>query len=253
MRQPSRYIAIALIAFGVSGCNFFRSLLPGGEPPLLPDVATEPVTPETLENPPEVVPDESTQPTDANAPVIGDGTDPLVAGTDGPEGILPLDLIPYTDPNVRAAQVDAERADPFQLLPTAPVVNIPPPDDQQPGQPLGPGELAPIPDLVPFEPLPAPMPVPELARAIAVTGVIQLGNVPYAIVDAPNEPHGRYVREGQLLSNGEVLVKRINMIPGSDPVVIFEQFGIEVATAVGSGGVPDEQTAAAAIAAVTIR
>ncbi|MEB3210351.1 MAG: hypothetical protein VKL39_03325 [Leptolyngbyaceae bacterium] len=251
MRKPSKYIAIALIAFGVSGCNFFRSLLPGGEPPLLPEVATEPVTPETLENPPEV-PGQASP--DATAPAEGE-EGAVAEGETGPDGILPLDLIPYTDPDVRAAQVDAERADPFQLLPTAPVVSIPEEERRpSPGPGQGPGELAPIPELVPIGPPPAPPPpVPEIARAIVVTGVVQLGNVPYAIVDAPNEPHGRYVREGQLLSNGAVLVKRINMNPGGDPVVIFEQFGIEVATAVGAGGPPQEDTTAAAIAAASIR
>ncbi|MEL6224155.1 MAG: hypothetical protein AAFR31_16090 [Cyanobacteria bacterium J06627_8] len=243
MRQPSKYIAIALIAFGVSGCNFFQR----EEAPLLPDVVTEPITPETLENTPEGV--EEGDGDAASAPAEGEDGDLLVDGEDGPEGILPLDLIPYTDPDARAAQVDAERADPFQLLPTAPVVSRTETD-----QPQGPGELAPIPELVPIGPPPAPpQPVPEIARAIAVTGVVQLGNVPYAIVDAPNEPHGRYVREGQLLSNGAVLVKRINMNPGGDPVVIFEQFGIEVATAVGSGGPPDEDITAAAIAAANIQ
>jgi hypothetical protein len=244
MRKPSKYIAIALVAFGVSGCNFFRNLLPGGESPTLPEVATEPVTPETIQNPPDTPETDTADAANAEATADGEGGE---GAADEQNGILPLDLIPYTDPDVRAAEVDAERADPFQLLPTRPTVSNP--EGNQ-----GPGELAPIPDLVPIgPPPPPPTPVPEIARAIAVTGVVQLGNVPYAIVDAPNEPHGRYVREGQLLSNGTVLVKRINMNPGSDPVVIFEQFGVEVATAVGSGGPPEGDTAAAAIAAVNLQ
>jgi hypothetical protein len=61
---------------------------------------------------------------------------------------------------------------------------------------------------------------------------VQIGNVPYAIVNAPNEPTSRYVREGQSLANGQVIVRRIDaLIP--EPIVVFEQFGIEVTATVG--------------------
>ena len=219
-------------------------MLPGGDPPDLPTAITEPVTPESLEEQAQQ-PDEATQPADSPevAPADGEGFgDPVVDGEDTAIGTLPIDLIPSTPPDDRAAQVSRERSDPFALLPTAPVVDIPVPEE------IEQGELAPIPELVPGQPIAPPQPIPEIARAIAVTGVVQLGNVPYAIVDAPNEPHSRYVREGQFLSNGEVLVKRINVNPGGEPVVIFEQFGIEVATTVGSGGIPDDPTATAAVA-----
>ncbi len=106
------------------------------------------------------------------------------------------------------------------------------------------GQLAPVPNLVPQ--LPPPPPQPDLARAVQVTGVIQIGNTVHAIVSAPNEPSSRYVRVGQRLSNGQVLVKRIEMNAGLEPVVILEQNGIEVSRAVGEGG--QEEPAAAAIA-----
>jgi hypothetical protein len=78
-----------------------------------------------------------------------------------------------------------------------------------------------------------------MARAVKVMGVIQIGNTAHAIVQAPNEPTSRYVRVGQRLSNGEVLVKRIEMNRGAEePVVVLEQFGIEVPIAVGQGGPP---------------
>lgn len=110
-----------------------------------------------------------------------------------------------------------------------------------------PGSLAPIPNLVPgsrsttprvaTRPVPPPPPQPELARAVQVLGVVQVGGVPYAIVSAPNEPTSRYVREGQRLSNGQVAVRRIE-VNGPEPVVVFEQYGVEVVTAVGGGGAP---------------
>jgi hypothetical protein len=78
-----------------------------------------------------------------------------------------------------------------------------------------------------------PPPVqPELARAVLVTGVVIIGQEPQAIIKVPNEPTSRYVQAGQRLANG-VLVKRIEVNQGSNPVVIFEQYGIEVARNVG--------------------
>ncbi|MBW4571663.1 MAG: hypothetical protein KME31_27690 [Tolypothrix carrinoi HA7290-LM1] len=78
-----------------------------------------------------------------------------------------------------------------------------------------------------------PPPVqPELARAVLVTGVVLIGQEPQAIIKVPNEPTSRYVLAGQRLANG-VLVKRIEMNEGSNPVVIFEQYGMEVARNVG--------------------
>ncbi|MBW4445477.1 MAG: hypothetical protein KME38_01010 [Spirirestis rafaelensis WJT71-NPBG6] len=78
-----------------------------------------------------------------------------------------------------------------------------------------------------------PPPVqPELARAVLVTGVVLIGQEPQAIIKVPNEPTSRYVQAGQRLANG-LLVKRIEMNEGSNPVVILEQYGMEVARTVG--------------------
>ena len=60
-----------------------------------------------------------------------------------------------------------------------------------------------------------------------------VGGVAEAIVKAPNEATTRYVRAGQRLSNGQILVKRIEVNGGSDPIVILEQNGVEVSRAVG--------------------
>ena len=84
-----------------------------------------------------------------------------------------------------------------------------------------------------FEPLLPNLPEPELARSVEVTGVIQVDNLTQAILKVPTEPATRYVQAGQLLSNGQVLVKRIEMNQGSSPVVVLEQYGIEVNRKVG--------------------
>jgi hypothetical protein len=75
-------------------------------------------------------------------------------------------------------------------------------------------------------------PQPKIARAVVVTGIVLIGEVPQAIIKAPNEPTSRYVQPGQRLMNG-VLVKRIEMRQGSNPTVILEQYGIEVVKQVG--------------------
>ena len=75
---------------------------------------------------------------------------------------------------------------------------------------------------------------PELAKAVMVTGVVLIGREPQAIIQIPNEPSSRYVQAGQRLANG-LLIKRIEMNEGSNPVVILEQYGIEVARMVGEG------------------
>ncbi|WP_052672241.1 hypothetical protein [Aliterella atlantica] len=94
----------------------------------------------------------------------------------------------------------------------------------------------PPPSSLPGNNLPPAPPVqlaPELAQNVTVMGVIQIGESTQAIVQVPNEPTSRYVQVGQRLSNGQVLVKRIEMNEGAEPLVVLEQFGVEVAKAVG--------------------
>ncbi|MBD6618187.1 hypothetical protein FNW02_20760 [Komarekiella sp. 'clone 1'] len=86
---------------------------------------------------------------------------------------------------------------------------------------------------------------PELAKAVLVTGVVLIGREPQAIIKVPNEPTSRYVQAGQRLANG-VLIKRIEMNEGYNPVVILEQYGIEVAKMVGES--PAKSTSSAASA-----
>ncbi|WP_017656096.1 hypothetical protein [Fortiea contorta] len=89
--------------------------------------------------------------------------------------------------------------------------------------------VVPSPNLVSVLPKP---PQPELAKAVMVSGVVLLSNQLQAIIKVPNEPASRYVQAGQRLANG-LLIKRIEMNEGSNPVVIVEQYGIEVARMVG--------------------
>ncbi|MEH2288786.1 hypothetical protein [Nostoc sp.] len=103
-------------------------------------------------------------------------------------------------------------------------------------------QVVPNPTLVSVLPPPAQ---PELARAVVVTGVVLISKEPQAIIKVPDEPTSRYVQAGQRLANG-VLIKRIEMNQGYNPVVILEQYGIEVAKMVGEGAVKSTPSAASA-------
>jgi Tfp pilus assembly protein PilP len=89
-----------------------------------------------------------------------------------------------------------------------------------------------------LKPLP-PLAEPKLAQAVEVTGVVTIGGITQAIIKAPNEPTGRHVEVGQRLSNGQVLVKRIEANAGSDPIVVFEENGQEVSRGVGEKSTPE--------------
>ncbi|MEM9924224.1 MAG: hypothetical protein AAF915_10825 [Cyanobacteria bacterium P01_D01_bin.50] len=101
--------------------------------------------------------------------------------------------------------------------------------------------VIPQPDLASVLP---PPPEPKLAQAVLVSGVIQVGSQPQAIIKVPSEPTSRYVQAGQRLASG-LLVKRIEMNEGSEPVVILEQYGIEVARMVGEAPMGANQPATA--------
>ena len=80
--------------------------------------------------------------------------------------------------------------------------------------------------------LPA-IPKPQLAQAVEVTGVLEVQGVPHAIIKAPNEKFSRHVKAGQYISNGQILIKRIEMNGAPEPIVVFEQLGMEVSKGVG--------------------
>lgn len=195
-----------------------------------------------------------------------------------PRGILPADLINSTNPDQRLRGIQSDRPDPFSLLPSSPSVtvtrdaqapssssssssvplpgganrpNIGTGERTRPGRPSGtttamaPQSIPVLPD-IPRLPRPLPNasePQPALARAVSVSGVVQIGGTVYAILDAPDEPSSRYVQVGQRLSNGEIVVRRINF-EGADSSVILEQAGIQVVRRVGDAPILPEPPAA---------
>ena len=117
---------------------------------------------------------------------------------------------------------------PIAQVPDLPAIpNIPTPQSWRDPNPPPPRPVA----TQPFVP---PPPSTDLARGMEVTGVLQVGNQTKIILKAPAEPTSRYVNVGQRVSNGQVLVKRVKFDTGGEPIVIFEQNGIEIAKSVGA-------------------
>lgn len=264
MRRISLIALLSIFALVGASCGG------GGGDETVEDVQPTDTAPATTEN----VPTPDTAGTEGETLAQADGEE--IIPPPPPPGSVPPELIESTDPNQRVQQIQANRTDPFGGVSVgrADVSRVPVEGDDDttttrrlPPAPGGrtaaaPGtgvdgrdqldrdRLAPIPNLVgpngnggnggqvqPVPPAPPPPPQPTLARAVRVMGVVQVGNMPYAIVQAPNEPTSRYVRPGQRLSNGEILVRRIEM-NGPEPIVVLEQVGVEVRLAAGSGGPP---------------
>ncbi|MFP4009502.1 MAG: hypothetical protein ACLFV6_16085, partial [Spirulinaceae cyanobacterium] len=144
-------------------------------------------------------------------------------------------------PGTTAQGEPQEPGQAIQSVPPLPEIPQPPPivDSSpvpRPGQTDANGDpIARGPDFLPNLP---EVPQPTIAEGVNVTGVIQVNGVPHAIVEAPGQ-QSRYVKQGDFLANGRVLVKRIEVNRGRTPVVVLEQAGIEVAKRVGEGGTPN--------------
>lgn len=92
--------------------------------------------------------------------------------------------------------------------------------------------------IVKNQPLPPAPPSTELAKAVQVNGVVELGGRISAIVKESEEQISRSVSAGDYLSKGKVLVKRIELNGNREPMVILEQNGVEVIKQVSSTSGP---------------
>ena len=97
---------------------------------------------------------------------------------------------------------------------------------------------------------PPPPPDTKAAEGTKITGTVEVSGTVYVILTAFGEPTSRYVRAGQLVSNGRVLVKRIDT-NAEPPIVVLQQNGVEVFRAVGQQVVASTDTTAAAPTAPT--
>ena len=146
-------------------------------------------------------------------------------------------LIPSTDPDIRIRSSIRGRQDPFAVVSVKPTIEIK--EDKKNNRSRGlpnspnprvrrPQEITSTPTIETVENLPNA----DLAENVLITGLVELGDRIQIILQAPEEASSRYVEVGQYISNGQVLVKRIeSSFP--TPVVVLEQAGIEVDKVVG--------------------
>jgi hypothetical protein len=92
-----------------------------------------------------------------------------------------------------------------------------------------------------FAPEPTPQapppPTADTAEAIEVSGVMQIGDEVQIILRTPGSANSQYVRIGQNIAGGRVVVRRVENLATGSPLVILEENGIEVARAVGDAPV----------------
>lgn len=191
-----------------------------------------------------------------------------------PVDVAALGLIPPVQPNQRRREIETGRPNPFALIPIKATVresvcrveeeeeeakaNKPPaptaptannntatqspaqrPATSAPAQPGGIPGSGSVPGVTIPQPPPAPL-YPNDARAVSVSGVVEINNRPFAIVKAPGEPVSRNVTVGDRLAGGKVRVKAINA-NSRTPQVILEQYGQTVSRAVGEPPLPPLQ------------
>lgn len=266
MKKASLIAILGTLTVLTGGCSNIP-FLGGNEPE-----ATAPASPEPTSSP-QAKPKEETAPQDAKAKTEKPKSIPttsLVQSTSSTERVRqvqkgrtdPFDNISI-EPVVKVSPIQGRGNSPVPRVDSIPRVNRPggtrvpnkiniTPPKTTPGRKTNSGSSSnptnrtttPKPSITVREPSrinPSPRPVPELppppqptiARAIEVTGVVQAGGVPQAIVKEPNSDFQRYVKAGDYLANGQVLVKRIEMKSGPQPVVVLEQLGVEVSRRVG--------------------
>ena len=207
--------------------------IPGLNAPQLGRLPTSPPGLEPLAARPIGVPELPQLPVDKRPPQWRGPTARVRRGTaTRPPGTTPIAARPEGAPNPgtrrpappRPPQPIAARPIGVPELPQLPV-------DKRPPQWVDPNP--PPPPQIPVVPPPPPPPSTDIATGTEVSGVVKVGNETQVIVKVPNEPTSRYVKIGQRLSNGQVLVKRVDLKEGADPIVILEENGVEVAKAVG--------------------
>lgn len=229
MKKISFLILITTLSLGISSCSYFESfndkrkeVEEASKPTIKINATAEGEAQEEEEKDPLAEAVEEAEATKREQDIIG--------------------LIPSTKPEVRVSNSVRGRQDPFSTIAVQPQIEIEPEevDDFDEGRDnFNNGATRPdnITSTPTIETLETPEPpdkssLTELAQNVVITGLVNLGDRIRLIVQAPEEATSRYVDVGQYISNGQVLVKRIET-SSPTPTVILEQSGIEVARTIG--------------------
>ena len=225
---------IGTLAFVSSGCSIFSKFADSQKE--LEENAVKPI--------PVRANSAQTQPQDSESEVISDLEEeeveplPEIAG-----------LIPATNPDARVRSSVRGRNDPFSIVTLNPRIQIEEKEEKRPATTNrtvndrvsnraneNDSEL----DL----PLPEEVFEPTLAQDVVISGMFEANGRTRLIVQAPEESSSRYVEVGQYLSNGQVLVKRIDKDHFPSPMIILEQSGVEVAKTIGDDLDEDDRLSA---------
>ena len=233
MKKISFLILISILGLSVTSCSYFESfnekrkeVEEASKPTIKVNAAGKAKAKEDAEKAAEA--DSSTKAVDE---AEGVKREQDVAG-----------LIKSTNPEVRVRGSVRGRQDPFSTIAVQPKIEVEPEKITENNRNSRGRGRSPIPNNRPsnitstptFENLDPPETVSptQLAENVLITGLVELGDRIRIIVQAPGEATSRYVDIGQYISNGQVLVKRIES-SSPTPTVILEQDGIEVARVVG--------------------
>lgn len=139
-------------------------------------------------------------------PGLGNGSNPAIAAKPN----QPKPALAAKPPATKSVEQSPRVA----IAPRLPLPQLDPPSSQ---------------GMAPAVPVP---PATELAEAIQVTGVVELGSTLTAIVKSPSEATSRTVRVGDSLEGGQVIVRRIEMRGNQQPQITFSQNGVEITRSV---------------------
>ena len=239
MKKLQGISGLSLVALLLVSCTSKTnvSTAPKQEPSVEPvSVAPNPVMPSPIQEsaPKGLIP--STNPT--TLPIAKGRIDPFSSVTVAPVKLsIPAETTQRSKTESNKTQSDTNQPNktqpnkpqPNKTQPDKPQSTKPQPDKTQPDKTQS---SKPQPDKA------QPLPSTDLARAVEVKGVMQVGERLAAIVQESDEKISRSVSAGEYLSNGAVLVKRIHLGSNKEPLVILEQNGVEVIKAVTSNNSP---------------
>ena len=239
MKKLQGISGLSLVALLLVSCTSKTnvSTAPKQEPSVEPvSVAPNPVMPSPIQEsaPKGLIP--STNPT--TLPIAKGRIDPFSSVTVAPVKLsIPAETTQRSKTESNKTQSDTNQPNktqpnkpqPNKTQPDKPQSTKPQPDKTQPDKTQS---SKPQPDKA------QPLPSTDLARAVEVKGVMQVGERLAAIVQESDEKISRSVSAGEYLSNGAVLVKRIHLGSNKEPLVILEQNGVEVIKPVSSNNSP---------------
>ncbi len=156
---------------------------------------------------------------------------------------LPIQgLIPSVDPNIRRTIITRGKKDPFSLFPIDAQTQYIERRDFSSTSKKTNKILTQVPirknsASIDHQKAVAKAPTPMLSQSTLITGVVDMGsNNVLIVLRSPMEETSRYVRVGQYIAGGQVLVKRVVNDDTNLPTVVLEEKGQEFYKKIGQQG-----------------